>query len=165
MFQGLPAELFVLELKLQSAFNIETTSAEFSKNPGSVCGWLTNYPGITVYILWIQAKPSSVKKLGRNHQPIYKFSFSWYHLWIKRDIANQNAYQLPFREFLLLLFFFFKNERKISLHLHVSKKSRVVGKYKGGFLGIDLSLLWKATKPTSCYSTHSEKTFQLNQEM
>ena len=53
----------------------------------------------------------------------------------------------------------------MSLHLHVSKKSRVVGKYKGGFLGIELSLLWKATKPTSCYSTHSEKTFQLNQEM
>lgn len=60
-------------------------------------------------------------------------------------------------------FFFLKNERKMSLHLHVSKKSRVVGKYKGGFLGIDLSLLWKATSFTSC--THSEKTFQLNQEM
>ena len=53
----------------------------------------------------------------------------------------------------------------MSLHLHVSKKSRVVGKYKGGFLGIELSLLWKATKSTSCNSTHSEKTFQLNQEM
>ena len=63
---------------------------------------------------------------------------------MKKNIANQNAYKLPFREFLLLLFFFFmKNERKMSLHLHVSKKSRVVGKYKGGFLGIDLSLLWK----------------------
>ena len=85
---------------------------------------------------------------------------------MKKNIANQNAYKLPFREFLLLLFFFFmKNERKMSLHLHVSKKSRVVGKYKGGFLGIELSLLWKATKSTSCYSTHSEKTFQLNQEM
>lgn len=34
----------------------------------------------------------------------------------------------------------------LSLQLHVSKKSRVVDKYKGGFLGIDLSLLWKATK-------------------
>ena len=85
---------------------------------------------------------------------------------MKRNITNQNAYKLPFREFLLLLFFFFfKNERKMSLHLHVSKKSRVVGKYKGGFLGIDLSLLWKATRFTSCNCTHSEKTFQLNQEM
>lgn len=62
-------------------------------------------------------------------------------------------------------FCFLKNERKMSLHLHVSKKSRVVGKYKGGFLGIDLSLLWKATRFTSCNCTHSEKTFQLNQEM
>lgn len=61
--------------------------------------------------------------------------------------------------------FFLKNERKMSLHLHVSKKSRVVGKYKGGFLGIDLSLLWKATRFTSCNCKHSEKTFQLNQEM
>ena len=54
---------------------------------------------------------------------------------------------------------------KMSLRLHVSKKSRVVGKYKGGFLGIDLSLLWKATRFMSCNCTHSEKTFQLNQEM
>ena len=39
--------------------------------------------------------------------------------------------------FIIVVFFFFKNERKMSVHLHVSKKSRVVGKYKGGFLGID----------------------------
>ena len=37
-FQGFPAELFLLEIKLQSAFNMETTSAEFSQNPGSLEG-------------------------------------------------------------------------------------------------------------------------------
>ena len=84
---------------------------------------------------------------------------------------NKKIYNKPkcistsFQGIFIIIVFFLKNERQMSLHLHVSKKSRVVGKYKGGFLGIDLSLLWKATRFTSCNCTHSEKTFQLNQEM
>ena len=83
----------------------------------------------------------------------------------KKRYSKSKCISTSFQGIFIIVVFFFKNERKISLHLHVSKKSRVVGKYKGGFLGIELSLLWKATKSTSCNSTHSEKTFQLNQEM
>ena len=108
VFQGLPAELFVFELKLRSAFNVETTSAEFSKNPGSLHGWLTNYPGSTVYILWIQAKPSSLERLRRNHEPSCNFTFSWYHLWIKRYITNQMHIYFLSGNFYYYCFFFQK---------------------------------------------------------
>ena len=83
----------------------------------------------------------------------------------KKRYSKSKCISTSFQGIFIIVVFFFKNERKISLHLHVSKKSRVVGKYKGGFLGIELSLLWKATRFTSCNCTHSEKTFQLNQEM
>lgn len=92
----------------------------------------------------------------------------------KKVYSKSKCTSTSFRGFLIIVIFlfrfvlffvFFKNERRMSLHLHVSKKSRVVSKYKGSFLGIDLSVLWKATRFTSCNCTHSEKTFQLNQEM
>ena len=53
---------------------------------------------------------------------------------------NKKIYNKPkcistsFQGIFIIIVFFLKNERQMSLHLHVSKKSRVVGKYKGAFL-------------------------------